>query len=68
MPITTKNVCFSLVSLFWGVVISLFKGVVISNRIHDDNNDDDSFGAWTLQVVNMTIMMTIKPKGRGHLK
>ena len=68
MPITTKNACFSLVSLFWGVVISLFKGVVISNRIHDDNNDDDSFGAWTLQVVNRTIMMTIKPKGRGHLK
>ena len=49
------------------MMIMIPRGEVISNRIHDDNNDDDAFGVWTLQVVNMTIMMTIKVKGRGHL-
>ena len=49
------------------MMIMIPRGEVISNRIHDDNNDDGAFGVWTFQVVNMTIMMTIKVKGRGHL-
>ena len=49
------------------MMIMIPRGEVISNRIHDDNNDDDAFGVWTFQVVNMTIMMTIKVKGRGRL-
>lgn len=49
------------------MMIMIPRGEVISNRIHDNNNDDGAFGVWTFQVVNMTIMMTIKVKGRGHL-